>query len=259
MNKISFLDIPIEIASEKNILEHMEKYLSHGGPMYHVVSLNPENTVESVRNESFKKVYLTAQSVIADGIGIVLAVQMIKGIKPYHLTGVDLMEAMIKLADKMCYTVLFIGGREDLALQLAKCYEAKYPNAKFYGTEGFKDILSPTRDEEKTVLDIVTAVRPRFVFAAFGSPKQELWFWANKKLFENTICMGVGGAFDYKSGLIPRAPMTIRKLRLEWLFRLMMQPWRIGRQKALFTFISIIFSELRKSRLQNTVVPTARS
>lgn len=254
MTSVTFLDIPIEIASEKTILEHMEKYLSSEGPMYHVVSLNPENVVESVHNEPFKKVYLTAQTVIADGIGVVMAVQMLKGIKPYRIAGVDLMESMIKLADKMSYTVLFIGGKKNLALQLSQCYEAKYPNTKCYGIEGFKDVLNPTKEEEKMVVDIVTSVRPRFVFTAFGSPKQELWLWVNRKLFVNTICMGVGGAFDYKSGLIPRAPMTIRKLGFEWLFRLIVQPWRIGRQKNLFTFISIVFSELRRSRLRESIV-----
>ena len=259
MDTINFLGIPIRLSSKDNILEDIKKYLKTGGPMYHIISLNSENAVVAYTNEAFKKVYLTAQSVIVDGSGVVTAVQMLYGIKPYHITGDDFMDEVIKVAVEKHSTVLLVGGRPNLALDLSKCYSQKYPNAKFYGTEGFVDLSRPSEEEERHFFDIVTARRPQFIFAAFGSPAQELWFWNNRKRFQDTVCMGVGGAFDYKGGLISRAPIILRKLGLEWLYRLMVQPWRIKRQLSLFSFMAIVFRELRRQRVRNTVAPKART
>lgn len=254
MQKIELLGIPVSNVSRKDILEHIKKNSESSDTMFHIVSLNPENAVIASQNKEFKRVFTTAQIVIPDGVGVVAAVQMIKGIKMDQITGVDLMEDLIKLADRMSSTVLLIGGQAKLANTLAECYSRTYARANFIGLEGVKDIQNPQENEEKQIFDIVADRRPRFVFAAFGSPAQELWFWQNRKRFRGCICMGVGGAFDYQIGLVPRAPRFVRRLGFEWLYRLIRQPWRLKRQRRLLTFLRLVFGELRRARLANTVV-----
>lgn len=81
------------------------------------------------------------------------------------------------------------------------------------------------------------------LFVAFGSPKQEIWIYENLDKLPVKVAIGVGGAFDFLSGKIKRAPFWIRKAGLEWLFRLINQPWRIKRQLALIKFVILILKE----------------
>lgn len=85
------------------------------------------------------------------------------------------------------------------------------------------------------------------LFVAFGSPKQELWIAKNLKNIPATVSIGVGGAFDFVSGKVPRSPKILRKLGLEWLFRLIIQPWRIKRQLSLITFVFLVLKEKIKT------------
>ncbi len=84
------------------------------------------------------------------------------------------------------------------------------------------------------------------LFVAFGCPKQEFWISENLDKIPVKIAIGVGGAFDYISGKIPRAPGFIRSIGLEWLFRLILQPWRIKRQLSLLKFIWLVIKEKLK-------------
>jgi N-acetylglucosaminyldiphosphoundecaprenol N-acetyl-beta-D-mannosaminyltransferase len=81
------------------------------------------------------------------------------------------------------------------------------------------------------------------LFVAFGGPKQEFWIAENLSMLPVKIAIGVGGAFDYLSGKIPRAPKFIRDIGMEWLFRLIIQPWRIKRQVALLEFVWLVAKE----------------
>jgi N-acetylglucosaminyldiphosphoundecaprenol N-acetyl-beta-D-mannosaminyltransferase len=81
------------------------------------------------------------------------------------------------------------------------------------------------------------------LFVALGAPKQEFWINKNLDKIPVKVAIGVGGAFDYISGKTPRAPTFIRSVGLEWLFRLVVQPWRIKRQLALIEFIRLVVKE----------------
>ncbi len=87
----------------------------------------------------------------------------------------------------------------------------------------------------------MTDFKPHLVFVAFGSPWQELWIERHRNQFQNCVVMGVGGAFDFLGGKVPRAPVIIRRLGFEWLFRLIVQPWRLRRQLRLVRFGWLIF------------------
>jgi len=81
------------------------------------------------------------------------------------------------------------------------------------------------------------------LFVAYGFPKQEEWMAEHIHNLPVQVMMGVGGAFDYISGQVPRAPRFLRKLGLEWLFRLAVQPWRLKRQLALFDFAFLVLKK----------------
>lgn len=234
------LGITITQQSKSIILEEIKKYISTKREFCHIVSLNPENIVIAQDDKVFMKVIETAQINIIDGIGVVLAAQILGMPIGERLTGVDLMQELITLAKKSRLTVLLIGGRADLAVKLAKCYQKEYPKGKFIGIEGIKNINRPTHKEENKILSIVRSVKPNLIFAAFGSPEQELWIARHKRQFKGIVCMGVGQGFDVAAGFVNRAPTWVQKIGLEWLYRLLTQPWRWRRQLRLIEFMWLV-------------------
>ncbi|MGB3020405.1 MAG: WecB/TagA/CpsF family glycosyltransferase, partial [Microgenomates group bacterium] len=81
------------------------------------------------------------------------------------------------------------------------------------------------------------------IFVAFGSPYQEKWIYENRASLQGITCIGVGGAFDFLSGRVARAPKLIQSIGLEWLYRLMRQPWRWRRQLQLPVFIYLVLKQ----------------
>lgn len=244
INNNKLLGITIASQSKSIILYKIKKYLEQPVGFFHIVSLNPENLVIAQENLEFKKVLETAQIKLIDGVGIILAARLLRIEAGERVTGVELMEELIKLAGERRLRVLLIGGKDNLAERLANCYQKRFPEAKFLGLEGIKEIKNPQKKEEEKIFSIVADFKPHFVFAAFGSPDQELWLARHYHRLAGVVGMGVGGAFDFLSGRVPRAPSIIRRLGFEWLFRLLVQPWRWRRQRRLVKFAWLIFLEL---------------
>lgn len=242
MRSVKILKIDVQNNTIENILYTILKNIP-SKKFFHIVSLNPEIMVETKNNKLFRKVVQTAQINIVDGIGLALTIQSIYKIPSKRITGVDLMEKLLELSGKNSLRVVFIGGTENLALSIAKCYQKKYNHGVFYGLQAIKNIKKPTNEEMSHVASIVADIRPHFVFVAFGSPYQEIWLWNNRSIFSSSICMGVGQGFDILSGRVKRAPLWIRNIGFEWLYRLIKQPWRWKRQLKLPLFVFFVITE----------------
>jgi len=242
VNKNKILGILITKQSKKDILEKIKKYFINPNGFLHIVSLNLENIIMAQEDKNFKKVIEAAQIKIIDGIGVVIAGRILK-IELERIAGVDLMLELIKIASQERLRLLLIGGKPNLANSLANCYQNQSPQAYFKGIYGIKDIKNPQKKEEQEIFSIVADFKPHIVLVAFGSPDQELWLYRHRDQFKNCLCMGVGGAFDYLSGSIIRAPGFLRKIGLEWLFRLLKQPWRWRRQLRLIKFLWLVVKQ----------------
>jgi N-acetylglucosaminyldiphosphoundecaprenol N-acetyl-beta-D-mannosaminyltransferase len=243
MTSNQLLEITVPTQSRSIILEEIKKYIRQSTDFCHVVSLNPENLIIAQKDRLFKKVIQTAQIKIIDGIGIVLAARMLGIPIGERISGVEVMKNLITCAGKGSLTVLLVGGRGDLALKLSKCYQEKFPEAKFIGSEGFKNIRKPTKREEEKILSIVRSIKPNLIFAAYGSPWQELWIERHKRKFKGIVVMGVGQGFDVEGGVARRAPVWVQRLGFEWLFRLVTQPWRWRRQLKLIEFMWLVMKQ----------------
>lgn len=236
-SSFSFLEI-------QDILEYILKLKNNKLQYTQIISINPENIVLTKSNQRFANVVKSSQSHIVDGVGVQTAIRLLKKQSVAKLSGVDLMESMLSIAQKERLRVLLIGGKKNLANNVRECYLKKYPTLKIWSTQGFFDVLEPSRCEERELKSIVAFVKPHLVFVAFGSPNQEIWLDNNKELFPNSLVMGVGGGFAFLANSIKRAPIFIRNLGLEWLYRLLIEPWRLIRQLRLLSFIRLVIQEL---------------
>lgn len=237
------LKIEAQGQTQKRILEQIEKYTKTPNGFFHIVSLNPENLVLAQKNILFRKVLNKAQTRIIDGIGVVMAGQLLGIDLRQRFSGVDLMDTLIREANVRSLRIMLIGGKENLAEELADCYTRTYAQATFKGLQGVKNIKKPKKTEEDKVFSIVADMRPHIIFVAFGSPYQEIWLWRNRRRLRGIVGMGVGGGFDFLSGKVQRAPVFMRKLGLEWFYRLVKQPWRWRRQARLFEFVWLVLKQ----------------
>jgi N-acetylglucosaminyldiphosphoundecaprenol N-acetyl-beta-D-mannosaminyltransferase len=204
-----------------------------GKKYLHVVSLNPENIMAAQSNAEFRHV-LSAETQIIDGIGVHLASRWTGEYQRGwdRVTGIDLMDQLIRQYGEkgISLRICLLGGRGGVSDQLARTYRTRYPSLSI---DAF-DEADPT---DPLLATHIAGLAPNVLFVAFGSPTQELWIDTHKDLFPHTVCMGVGGAFDMLSGRASRAPRLLRSLGLEWLCRLITQPWRWRRQISLIKFL----------------------
>lgn len=205
----------------------LKKEIKH----YYIVTPNPEFVVASQTDEVFKEIVNDADLSIPDGIGL----KLFAGFKN-RVAGVDLMEALISYCNEKSFAVGLLGGDKGVAEKAAKCLRQRYQNISidFVDQGGVVDQNGWTDKKlEVPKLDIL--------FVGYGMIKQEKWINKNLKRYPIKVAMGVGRSFDYFSGNLPRAPKVIRILGFEWLFSLLMQPWRIKRQSRLLKFLWLLY------------------
>ncbi len=223
------LDIKIDDITMDEALEIAQSWLQKPGKHY-IVTPNPEFIVEAESDLAFKKILNSADLSIPDGVGLKLA-----GIKN-RITGVDLMENLVELAAEKGYSVGLLGGRNNLAKLTAEKLQNKSPGLKVAFAESGGEV-----DIQGKSLKSLKSLKCDLLFVAFGHGKQEKWINNYLDKIPVKVVMGVGGSFEYISGIVPRASKIVRDLGLEWLFRLILQPWRIKRQLALLKYLWLTF------------------
>jgi len=229
-NKIFLLGVGINDLRINEVLELIIKGLGKNNEKYYVVTPNPEILVLANEDPSYKKVLNGAKLALPDGIGVMMASRLLS--KPLRevVHGVDLMEKLCKEVSKQPITVGFLGAGPHVAELTAECLREKYPELKINFTETEWNFAKKYSETD-------------ILFVAFGSPKQEIWIAENISKLPVKVAIGVGGAFDFVSGKVRRAPVFMQKLGLEWLFRLIIEPWRIKRQLKLIKFIFLVLKE----------------
>ncbi len=226
-----------------------------------VLTPNPEQIVIAQNDQEFQHILETNKVNLPDGVGLVLASKLISFFKPTNdviinrTPGVDVASLLTDFALNEKIRVLIIGGRNYAGKkykQIVKVLSGKsnqISDGYIFWHQGFKNINNKSKLEEKELFKVIKKIQPKIVFAAFGSPYQEKWLSKNETKLEEygvQIAVSVGGSFDFLLGNVSRAPIIVRKVGFEWLYRLIKQPWRWRRQLRLVKFAQLTFSELFK-------------
>ncbi len=154
---------------------------------------------------------------------------------PEAMAGVDLTwEMLAQLADAGA-SVYLLGGTADENQGALRQIRARLPSLRIAGAhEGHFDPRGP---ENARVIAEINAARPNALLVAMGFPRQEEWIVDNLAQLDIGVAVAEGGSFSFISGAVSRAPRWMRRAGLEWLFRLLRQPWRIRRQAAIPVFV----------------------
>jgi len=189
-----------------------------------IITVNPEIFIQAVENSSINEMLLSKNTInIPDSIAVERAIKKTckKTISRYP--GVDLLTKIIEEGDKLSKTIYLYGSKEEVNASMKEWIEIKYPNLKVIGRKNGYDF------EESLVQKEIIKLNPDIVAVALGMPKQEQFLYNLQNKLTKGILIGVGGAFAAITGKVKRAPKIMIKLKLEWLYRLIREPKRIGR------------------------------
>ena len=216
--------------------------LIHGGGSHYVVTPNPE-IVETCREDSeAMEAVRKADIVIADGIGVVYGAKILGTPLKGRVPGVEFAQNLMGRMAETGKSLYLLGAKPGIAELAAEKLVARYPGLKIAGTHDgyFKEDAPVLEEIRKSGADVV--------FVCLGAPKQEKWMLRNGGDTGAHLLVGLGGCLDVFSGTVQRAPETFQKLGLEWLYRLLKNPSRIGRMMKLPLFLVHVAGEKRTKK-----------
>lgn len=218
---ITLLGVRIDNVTMDETLAQIAAFVQEGGP-HQIVTVNPEFVMTAQKHQAFAAALRSAELAVADGAGLTLAArwtgQQLRG----RVAGVELCERLARLSEQHGWRIFFLGAAPGVAEEAATALSRRFPGMKLAGT--FAGTHHPAHEPEirQRILDS----KPDILLVAYGAPAQDLWIARNQPQLHIPVAIGVGGTFDYLSGRVLRAPVWMRNLGLEWLFRLIRQPWR---------------------------------
>lgn len=219
--RIGILGVAIDDLTEDEVLAYADSLIAAGGP-HHIVTVNPEFVIEAEANPAFRAVLAHADIATADGFGLLLAARYLGTPLRGRVTGVELTRRLAELCAIKGYRMFLLGAAPGIAAEAAARLQSRFPGLMIAGTYAG----SPQLRHEPFLRQLIIAARPHVLLVAYGHPQQDLWIARNQPELQVPLAIGVGGAFDYLSGRVPRAPTLIRRIGMEWAYRLMRQPQR---------------------------------
>ncbi|PAV31681.1 glycosyltransferase [Virgibacillus profundi] len=223
-NQVSIMDIDfINMTKSEFLHDHIYPRLSSEDKCF-VVTANPEIVMRTRDEAAYKAIVEKADYVVPDGAGVVMASKMINKPLKERIPGFELTISLLEHAEAQGLSCYFLGAKEYVIEKMVPEVKKRYPNLKIAGQQhGFFAL------DDSSVTEEIIATKPDVVFVALGSPRQETWISKYIDQFSKGLFIGVGGSFDVLAGEVKRAPDKWIKYNLEWLYRLLKEPFRLKR------------------------------
>lgn len=252
----TIFDIPITAITQKDAIEKIISSLKNQKKLF-ITTPNPEILIKSLKDTKYKEALQNSNLNLADGNGIIWAKRYFELSKKYKnplilillaiyslitfifhkkdpniplkapIHGSDLLIEILKNQDFHHFSFFLLGNINGLNPKISKITSTiinqKYPHIQIAGH--YDSTAKNPNNIEK-----INQSKAQILLIGFGAPNQELWIYKNFNQLKNIkVAIGLGGSFDFISNILPRAPKWMRKLSLEWLYRLIRQPKRLKR------------------------------
>ncbi len=245
VRSIDIFGVRVDDVTYAETLALLQEFIASREPHY-VVTPNPEFVMLARRHAAFRAALAGAALAVPDGGGLLLAARLWGQPLREQVRGTDLVYQLAAAGARTGQRWFLLGAAPGVAAEAGRRLMARYPGLRVVGTYPG----SPHPADDAATCAAVRAAGPVDVLlVAYGAPGQELWMARNVPRLRVPVAIGVGGVFNYLAGRAPRAPRWVRALGLEWLFRLLTQPWRWRRQLALPQFAALVLSEALRRRL----------
>lgn len=231
-DRLNILDIWVDPVDRSQSIQRVRDFLQGDRPCS-IFAANPEKNFSVPRDPELWKAFQSADLLIPDGIGIVVAARLLHGAVLQRVPGVEFMQDICRLAVEEEKSIFLYGARESVNKAAVDRLRTRFPGLCIAGrSDGYvQDTQMPQ------LIRRINDSKASILFLALGSPIQEKWF-ANHadELTSVKVCQGIGGTLDAITGSVKRAPDIWMRFHLEWLYRLLKDPKRIRRQRVLPVF-----------------------
>ncbi len=238
--KIDILGLGVDAQSMAEIVDFIAERIKNGD-FARIVTLNAEIAYRAFGDPQMREMVNRADRVTPDGSGIVWAAGRYGRQNLERVSGIDLMQELLKEATQRGWKVFFFGGQEEIVLAAAQNAKACYDGLNVVGyRNGYF-----AEEEIPSILAEIKASGADLIFVGLGAPKQDFWLEQYGEETGAKVGIGVGGSFDVLSGKVRRAPRFFQAIGAEWLWRLVREPWRFKRMLALPRFMRLVMKETR--------------
>lgn len=238
MDSIDILGVRVDDATYDDLLAQVDAFVASGRP-HQIVTLNPEMLVVAHDEPAFRQDLNAADLNVADGVGLMLAARLLGRPLRERVTGSDGVYRLATHCARRGYRLFLLGAAPGVAEVVAERLTAANPRLGVAGVHAG----SPRVEDEEGIIGLVRAASPDLLLVAYGVPAEEKWIARNRDRLGVPVMVGVGGSFDFVAGVTRRAPAWMRRLGLEWLYRLVREPWRWRRQLALPRFVALVIGQ----------------
>jgi len=241
---VNFANLPFD-----EVIEELERRLDSQDEQTALYTPNSEIVQCCIDDNSLYEVINSAEMVVPDGIGVIKAARILG--TPFRggkVAGIEVGEEIFRRAANTAHSVFFLGGKPGVAETARDAMLKKYPGVNVVGChDGY---FKKEGDENAAVIDEINRSGAVILYVCLGAPAQEKWIYQNRASLSSVrLMMGLGGSLDGYAGIAKRAPKIFIKLGLEWFYRLLKEPKRIGRMMSLpkFYFGTLLFKLSKKA------------
>ena len=247
MRSYYILGMRVDDVTFDEALSLIDEYIQAGSPggCHRIVTPNPEFAMMARREPLFRGVLNGSSMAIPDGIGLMMAAKLVGRGFRQHVRGTDLVQRAAALCARKGYRMFLLGAAPGVAAAAAANLVKENPGLQIAGCHAGS---SRPEDDEETASVVAEAGRVDLILVAYGARAQEYWLARNQERLGIPCGIGVGGVFNFLSGRSKRAPLWVRRIEMEWLYRLIAEPWRWRRQMALPAFALAVSWELIRGR-----------
>lgn len=228
IDRCNVLGVGISTVNPVSALARIERWIADGTPNYVTVT-GVHGVMESLRDPELMRIHNEAGMVTPDGMPMVW-ISRLRGFGHVErVYGPDLMLDVCARSVETGWRHYFYGGAHGVADSLAHRLRQRFPGLNVAGTvcPPFRPMTEP---EDGRLVERINEARPDIVWVGLSTPKQEFWMARHLGRVRAPVLIGVGAAFDFHAGLKPQAPRWMQRNGLEWFFRLLTEPRRLGRR-----------------------------
>jgi N-acetylglucosaminyldiphosphoundecaprenol N-acetyl-beta-D-mannosaminyltransferase len=222
--KVEMFGVPFDRVDLDSAVAQVEAAIADRSTLTQSVGVNLDQLLKMQEEPEFAKIILRCEQITADGMPVVWLSRLFRDPLPARVPSVDIMEALLPVAEQKGYRVFMLGTKEELLQRAADNFRERFPNLQLAGTRNgyFKE------EDEAEIVEQINASKTDILLIAISSPKKEEFVERNRAQLEVPFVMGVGGAFDIAAGQYTRAPKFVQKTGLEWAWRVAQEPKRMG-------------------------------
>jgi len=237
--RYTVLGLPVDAVDMEGALAEVDRMVRTAECPGYILAANPEKVYAVPASSFLAEFFRSAALVIPDGIGVVIALRWLYGLRLTRAASSDLMQHICAAAPTRGYRIFVYGASEEVNAGAVRELGRRHPGIRIVGrANGF--LQEP---EMPALISQINKSEADILFVGLGSPKQEQWMHRWLPKLNVKVCQGIGGTLDTIVGRVKRAPQAWQRVGLEWLYRLLQQPWRIGRQRRLLVFAWEVFWE----------------